>query len=600
MTRSAILGFLAGLSLLLAAAAMAATPSGTVLIEMGPDHGFKPMNGPDGQPVGSITPAPAEGPNGPAVQFSFRDKMSPAYISRWIVADQKWDQAAGLSFWIKGDGSDSWGGIELIDGNDYSLRYAYCFPIDSTEWKKISIPWSDLTPTMAGPLVNTREGFHPSSFRNLWFGKGYYWRDYPAYSYAISQIALEPTIQQDTKDYTPEKSGVPRLLAKLKAGEPVTIVTMGDSLTDKRHWANVQKDWNEQLAKQIEEKYHNKVTLVNPAIGGTTLSQNVILMPRWLKQAPHPDLVTICFGFNDWDSKVRKPRFKQYLNLAVDRIRRMTGGQTEIMLMTTCPAFARWETMDELCQAASEVAQERKTGLADINSAFRAAGSAEEAQKRQYWGWDNTHMGSAGHDLITQTVLSSIEAGGVADAKALENAPWAKAVPAPALAAGETFITSFETQPDSLVSNNGGTVVQEHATHGKNALCLTSNAQDYIGISMQDGSTLNEIRQNSRLLVDVFNPQDKDVAIEVNIKDAKSTDYDTRYNGTLSVKPGQSTLDLDYTKLLRSGSHDPDKPDQIDPKQITLVVLFLGPRSADQTVKVYLDNVRLAASPAGK
>ena len=116
MTRSTILGFLAGLSLLLAAAAMAATPSGTVLVEMGPDHGFKPMNGPDGQPVGSITPT--EGPNEPAVQFSFRDKMSPAYINRWIVADQKWDEAAGLSFWIKGDGSDSWGGLELIDGND--------------------------------------------------------------------------------------------------------------------------------------------------------------------------------------------------------------------------------------------------------------------------------------------------------------------------------------------------------------------------------------------------------------------------------------------------------------------------------------------------
>ena len=598
MDRNVIMGLIGCLSLVFAAAAQAAAAPGTVIVEMGRDNGFKAMNGPGGEPVGSITPA--EGEHGPAVQLNFKEKMISGYIGRWLVADQKWDEAAGLSFWVKGDGSESWGGLELIDGSDYSLRYAYCFPIDSQEWKKIVIPWSDLTPTMAGPLVNTRDGFHPSSFRNFWFGKGYYWRDYPAYSYAISQIALEPTIEQDTKDRTPENAGVPRFLAKLKAGEPVTIVTMGDSLTDKKHWANAQKDWNEQLAKALEEKYHGKVTLVNPAIGGTTLSQNVILMPRWLKQTPHPDLVTICFGFNDWDNKVRKPQFKQNLNLAVNRIRRMTGGQTEIMLMTTCPALARWETMDELCQAASEVAQERKTGLADINSAFRAAGSAQEAQKRQYWGWDNIHMGSAGHDLITQTMLSSIEAGGAPDAKALENAPWAKAV---ATAPGEvatTLLSSFETGQDSLVSNAGGEVVQEHASQGKNALRLSSNDKDYIGFSLQDGAALAKLKENGRLMVDVFNPQDKDLTIETNVKDARSTDYDSRYNGTLMIRPGQSTLEFDYTKLVRSGSHDAANPDYIDPKQITLIVLFLGPRSADQNVKVYVDNVRLAASATGK
>ena len=47
------------------------------------------------------------------------------------------------------------------------------------------------------------------------------------------------------------------------------------------------------------------MTLVNPAIGGTTLSQNVILMPRWLQVAPSPDLVVIWFGGNDWDTDVR-------------------------------------------------------------------------------------------------------------------------------------------------------------------------------------------------------------------------------------------------------------------------------------------------------
>ena len=136
------------------------------------------------------------------------------------------------------------------------------------------------------------------------------------------------------------------------------------------------------------------MTLVNPAIGGTTLSQNVILMPRWLQEAPSPDLVAIWFGGNDWDSGVRGDRYRQYLEMAVDRVRRATKGQAEVLVMTTCPGFAAWETRNELCRAAFEVARERKTGFVDAATAFHKAGSREEALKRQYWAWDNVHLGA--------------------------------------------------------------------------------------------------------------------------------------------------------------------------------------------------------------
>ena len=79
---------------------------------------------------------------------------------------------------------------------------------------------------------------------------------------------------------------MPRVLAKLKAKQPITVVTMGDSLSDKHHWANREKLWSEILVKRLKETYGSQVTLVNPAIGGTTLSQNVILVPRWLQERP--------------------------------------------------------------------------------------------------------------------------------------------------------------------------------------------------------------------------------------------------------------------------------------------------------------------------
>jgi lysophospholipase L1-like esterase len=200
------------------------------------------------------------------------------------------------------------------------------------------------------------------------------------------------------------------LLAKLREHKPVTIVTMGDSLTDEHHWANKEVVWSRLLAKAIEDKYGSKVTLVNPAIGGTTLSQNMNLMPRWSVEAPTPDLVTVWFGYNDWDTGVRGPRFAEYLRLAVDRIRRQTQGSADILLMTSNASHERWDTMAELEQAVHDVAKEKQTGLADIAAKFRKPGTPDEALKQEYWAWDKGHLGKKGHQVVSDAVLQAIEA----------------------------------------------------------------------------------------------------------------------------------------------------------------------------------------------
>ena len=141
-----------------------------------------------------------------------------------------------------------------IDAEDYALRYAFCFPIDSTEWRKITVPWRDLIPELpAGKPVDAEKGYPPSRFANIWFGKWYYWGDYPACSFAVDQVALEQTIPLEPTPPLPEKPGVARLLANLRAKQPVTIVTMGDSLSDKRHWANREGLWSEVQAGKLSD-----------------------------------------------------------------------------------------------------------------------------------------------------------------------------------------------------------------------------------------------------------------------------------------------------------------------------------------------------------
>jgi lysophospholipase L1-like esterase len=343
---------------------------------------------------------------GKAMKLRFVEGASGGFMMAHIPTAAGWDQAAGFSFWIKGDGSSHYGGIELIDKDNFALRYAYCFPIDSTEWRKVVVAWRDLVPELAGPLVGVKNGYSPSGFGYFSFGKWFFWRDYPAESYSVGPIVLEPKVEAEAAASV--EPGLTRVAAKLRQHKPITIVTMGDSLSDPHHWSNHPTLWSGLLVQAIKDRYNVTTTLVNPAIGGTTLSQNIVIMPLWSKEAPLPDLVTVWFGGNDWDSGVRGPRFAEYLRLAVDRIRRQTHGSADILLMTTLPSRARWETTRELEQAVRDVAREKKTGFVDIAAEFRKAPSADAASKSHYWGWDNVHLGQKGHEIVAAAVLGAI------------------------------------------------------------------------------------------------------------------------------------------------------------------------------------------------
>jgi len=93
----------------------------------------------------------------------------------------------------------------------------------------------------------------------------------------------------------------------------------------------------------------------------------------------------------------------------VDRIRRLTQGKSEILLMTTCPAHERWETMDEMAGAVRLAAMKKRTGLADVAMAFKKAGEGDAARLALFCS-DKTHLGEAGHRLAAETVLKAIAA----------------------------------------------------------------------------------------------------------------------------------------------------------------------------------------------
>src|SRR5579883_1735082 len=87
---------------------------------------------------------------GKAVTFTFEGEKG-TFVTTPLRGKPEWDQAAGFSFWVKGDGSKGFGGLQFIWNDDYGARYDYMFPIDSTEWKKVVVAWRDLIPAMPTP-----------------------------------------------------------------------------------------------------------------------------------------------------------------------------------------------------------------------------------------------------------------------------------------------------------------------------------------------------------------------------------------------------------------------------------------------------------------
>jgi lysophospholipase L1-like esterase len=368
-------------------------------------------------PKAKATVTLVDGKVGKANRFVFDKGATSTFCTSRLRGQPEWDKAAGFSFWVLGDGSDALGGLEFIYDDDFAVRYDVAFPIKSKEWTKVTVAWSDLVPVLPGPksVPLGANGNRPSKLSAFWVGKWWYWSEYPACSFALDEIRLEPTIEREASEHRPAGSPLARTLAKLKAKEPVTIVTMGDSLTDTKHWSNRQTNWVAMLKTRIEEKYGTPPTIINPAIGGTQLRQNLVLMPRWLAKTPAPDLVTINFGGNDWGAGMRGPQFHQSNLDAIDRIRRATGGKSDVLIMTTLPGPEKgWDAMAELADAGRTAAKEKNAGLADTYAAFHEAGKTEPEKlfaRNPTNGSVDVHLGPEGQRVVAETVLRAIESG---------------------------------------------------------------------------------------------------------------------------------------------------------------------------------------------
>jgi hypothetical protein len=160
---------------------------------------------------------------------------------------------------------------------------------------------------------------------------------------------------------------VKKTRAKLQAGEPVTIVAWGDSVTSGGDASVPAKNYVNLFASTLQAKYpKSKITMFNAGIGGSNTNQR---LPNLQKEvlAHKPDLVVIEY-VNDMGMPLENLR-KNYFS-AIDQIH---AAGAEVVIQT--PHFTMLTMMGSKslrdpdrrrnCDGLRQIALEKNVGLSD-------------------------------------------------------------------------------------------------------------------------------------------------------------------------------------------------------------------------------------------
>ncbi len=240
-----------------------------------------------------------------------------------------------------------------------------------------------------------------------------------ATEYAITEheiCAVDPA--PPTPTLHPEAlSGV---LSKLRAGKPVKIAFVGDSITlgaEATLWWNDQYNggattWRGKLVQELRTRFPgSKIEPIDAFKGGTAISYALEQLPGVLEQKP--DLVIAAFGGNDADGPIGgKPKtapedFGKALGSLADASR---AAGADVVFVTTFPMNqwmknglgARYER--DFVPVVKATAGKHNAAVADVHADYKNLNRRGIPHWSQIHNWKN-HPGNLGHEVYAETLL---------------------------------------------------------------------------------------------------------------------------------------------------------------------------------------------------
>ncbi len=204
----------------------------------------------------------------------------------------------------------------------------------------------------------------------------------------------------------PDLEGVAKTLAKLRAGQPVTVVCWGDSVTDAGDVFPVEARYVNAFATQLKKRFDKSdIKVINAGIGGTSTQGRLAAYDKEVLSFK-PDLITVEF-VNDMGLPIET--LLANWRLAVDKARKIGA---EFVIITPHFVMPSWMSKSYSrgaenrpnCQALRKLAPELKVGLADTAKRWELM-EYEGAPYETYFINGINHPDARGHALFVEELM---------------------------------------------------------------------------------------------------------------------------------------------------------------------------------------------------
>jgi acyl-CoA thioesterase-1 len=190
-------------------------------------------------------------------------------------------------------------------------------------------------------------------------------------------------------------------LNKLKKGEDLTIIALGDSLT--QGWL-VRKGYLDFIAEMLEKKYlHNNFTIINRGVPGDTAEGGLYRLKHDVIDM-NPDLIFIQFGLNDAYLGISPERFKNTVCAIIDELEAEIAA--EMLLITSVPIMREEEDImaGRFYDRLEWISEEKGLPIARVHTYWKKKIS-EGIDFRKLVQADQVHPTVEGYRLMAEAIM---------------------------------------------------------------------------------------------------------------------------------------------------------------------------------------------------
>lgn len=345
----------------------------------------------------------------PALQLAL-----PAIVTgeRLLDMDQSMTFAdhQGIRFRVKGEAGKK---VMLpvtvagIGSNQGMWRYTAYVPVEGDAWKTVTLAWDDFVSPggvefgkFGTPGALTAGGVGTVMFGDRWQIE-HCNRNIAPYSVTVDDLTLVKKAAATPIQAYPEKALAP-VIAKMKAGEPVSIICAGDSITAGTAVQDADANrYGVKLQEFLRKAFNNdKINVEVVAVGGARTHDLQIWAERDFA-GKKPDLVTVLIGYNDKSAAWSPRYYRKSLETYLDKVKSITGGSPAFLLLATIPGQGvRYTMMDDFAAEVRQLGKDRKVTVYDLARDFKALPPNEFKANFA----DMAHPNNAGHEFMARKI----------------------------------------------------------------------------------------------------------------------------------------------------------------------------------------------------